>query len=229
MSRRWVVLAAALVGVVVTARLGWWQLDRAAEKKALQTALDAGERAAPLPASALLEQPMPLHRKVKLRGEWLADHTVFLDNRHMQGRSGFFAVTPLKLEGRDEFVLVQRGWLPVDPRQHDKLPQLETPAGLVDVEGRVAATPSRAYQLGEAGAGSIRQNLDPAAYARETGLKLLPLAVWQTAGADSLPRDWPAPDLGLSKHYGYAFQWFALAALILGLYVWFQVLRPRNR
>jgi surfeit locus 1 family protein len=47
--------------------------------------------------------------------------------------------------------------------------------------------------------------------------------------SDGLLRHWPAPDLGLHKHYGYAFQWFALCALILILYVWFQLVRPRLR
>ena len=41
----------------------------------------------------------------------------------------------------------------------------------------------------------------------------------------NLRRDWPAVALGVEKHYGYAFQWFALAALILGLYLWFQFFR----
>jgi surfeit locus 1 family protein len=31
------------------------------------------------------------------------------------------------------------------------------------------------------------------------------------------------------KHYGYAFQWFALSALTCGLYAWFQLIRPRRR
>jgi surfeit locus 1 family protein len=48
------------------------------------------------------------------------------------------------------------------------------------------------------------------------------------APSDGLLRDWPAADLGLQKHYGYAFQWFALCALILGLYVWFQLVKPRR-
>jgi cytochrome oxidase assembly protein ShyY1 len=35
---------------------------------------------------------------------------------------------------------------------------------------------------------------------------------------DGLVRDWPAPDFGIDKHYGYAFQWFALAATLLVFY-----------
>lgn len=231
-GRRAVVLVAAILGVALTGRLGWWQLDRAAEKRAIQSGLEAGEKAAALPASALLETPMPVHRRVRLRGEWLADRTVLLDNRPMNGRAGFYAVTPLRLDGRQEIVLVQRGWVGFDAQQRNRAPMLATPAGVVELEGRVAVAPTRLYQLGEAGTGTIRQNLDPSAYARETGLPILPLAVLQTVGSnadDNLPRDWPTPDLGLSKHYGYAFQWFALAALILGLYVWFQLLRPRRQ
>ena len=72
---------------------------------------------------------------------------------------------------------------------------------------------------------------DPAAFAQESGLALLPMTVVQTAAEpdDGLLRHWPAPDFGLHKHYGYAFQWFALCALILILYVWFQLIRPRLR
>ncbi|MBC8056770.1 MAG: SURF1 family protein, partial [Rhizobiales bacterium] len=62
---------------------------------------------------------------------------------------------------------------------------------------------------------------------------LAPLSVLQadspsTAG-DGLLRDWPHPAVDVQKHYGYAFQWFALGALMAGLYVWFQLVRPRLR
>ncbi|MES1163417.1 MAG: SURF1 family protein, partial [Rhizobacter sp.] len=49
-----------------------------------------------------------------------------------------------------------------------------------------------------------------------------------TAG-DGLLREWPRPAVDVQKHYGYAFQWFALCALMAGLYVWFQLVRPRLR
>jgi surfeit locus 1 family protein len=46
---------------------------------------------------------------------------------------------------------------------------------------------------------------------------------------DGLLRQWPRPAVDVQKHYGYAFQWFALGALMAGLYVWFQLVRPRLR
>lgn len=229
-ARRWLVLVVVLLGAALTARLGLWQLDRAQYKLALQAAIDA-EAARPPLANADLGGEQQLHRRVILRGRWMADRSVWLDNRPMDGHAGFYVVTPLQLAGRSEAILVQRGWAPRDPADRSHLPPLATPAGEVEVVGRLAASPSRLYELGDGSSGVIRQNLDAAALAAESGLQLLPLTVVQTSDAqgDGLLRHWPAPDLGLHKHYGYAFQWFALCALILLLYVWFQLIRPRLR
>jgi cytochrome oxidase assembly protein ShyY1 len=46
---------------------------------------------------------------------------------------------------------------------------------------------------------------------------------------DGLLRAWPAVAVDVGKHHGYAFQWFSLSALIVGLTLWFQFLRPRLR
>lgn len=230
-ARGWLVLLAALAGAALTARLGVWQLDRAAQKLALQAAIEA-QAAQPALGNADLRGTEHLHRRVVLHGRWAADRTVWLDNRPMDGRTGFYVVTPLLLAGRAEAILVERGWAPRNSLDRERLPPVATPAGDVEVVGRLAASPSRLFSLGQEAAGPIRQNLDPAAFAVESGLKLLPLTVVQTAAAgadEGLLRHWPAPDLGLQKHYGYAFQWFALCALILVLYVWFQLVRPRLR
>lgn len=232
-GRAWVVLVATLLAAALTARLGVWQLDRAAQKVSLQAALDA-ETQRPALSNAELAGSDQLHRRVALRGTWLAERTVWLDNRPMESRVGFFVVTPLVLSGRSEAILVQRGWAPRHAAERSRLPPLTTPAGEVEVVGRLAASPSRLYELGEGSTGAIRQNLDPVAFGAEAGLKLLPLTVVQTdaeasSASDGLLRHWPAPELGLHKHYGYAFQWFSLCALILVLYVWFQLVRPRLR
>jgi surfeit locus 1 family protein len=103
---------------------------------------------------------------------------------------------------------------------------VQTPGGVVDIEGRIAPLPSKLYEPGGPSGSAIRQNLDLAQYKVETGLALLPITLVQTGAAtEGLLREWPAVNLGVEKHYGYAFQWFGLAALIAGLYLWFQVVR----
>ena len=229
-------LIATLALAAVTARLGLWQLDRAAQKQALQAAVDSRRDAPELPASQLAREPEAAaaqhHRRTVLEGQWRDAHTVWLDNRQMQGRPGFFVVTPLVL-GDGSAVLVQRGWQPRDAADRARVVRPPAPAGTVRVSGRIAPPPARLYEFAASGEGPIRQNLEMAAFARETGLALRPLSLMQLdvpgAPADGLLRDWPAPADGVHKHLGYAFQWFALSALSIVLYVWFQLIRPRLR
>jgi surfeit locus 1 family protein len=230
-----VVLLAAVGLTLLTARLGWWQLDRAAEKQALER--QRSEQAAlpmlvgdALPRRADEAAPQ-LQRRAQLQGRWQAEATVALENRPMGGRVGFYVVTPLMLADGTA-VLVQRGWIPRDLQDRTRLAPFDTAAGQVAVQGRIAPRVPRLYELGEAGGGVVRQNLDIDAFARERGLRLRPWVLIQddTPGAapDGLRRDWPAPASGVDKHHGYAFQWFALSALTLGLLVWFQLLRPHR-
>jgi surfeit locus 1 family protein len=231
----WVLLVAAVLAAAGTARLGVWQLDRAATKVRLQTELMA-QRALPalaagaLPADAAGARAQR-QRAVVLSGRWIPEHTVYLDNRPMIGRTGFYAVTPLRLDDGSA-VLVQRGWLPRDQADRTRIAAPPMPTGPVVVHGRIVPALARLYELGEAGQGAIRQNLAIDSFTRETALPLRTWAVVQEDGPkppqDGLLRQWPEPAADVQKHYGYAFQWFALCALILGLYVWFQIVRPRR-
>lgn len=232
-SRPLVVAVAALAMALLTARLGVWQLHRADSKRALQHEIDARAALPPLDGAALARDATAAeaqhYRPVHLRGHWLADRTVFLDNRQMDGHPGFFVVTPLQLADGDA-VLVQRGWAPRNALQRTQLPPVTTPAGVVEVDGRIAPPPSRLFDFGQPGSGVIRQNLDLVAFQREIGVPLRPLSVQQLGAAgDGLQRDWPHPAVDVSMHLGYAFQWFGFCALVTGLYVWFQLLRPRLR
>jgi surfeit locus 1 family protein len=232
-ARFWVITAAALAGFAVTLALGIWQWGRAQEKLALQEAIERRNAEAPLDERSLLSTATLeelVHRPVVLRGVWVPRHTVFLDNRQMQGRPGFYVVTPLKLQGSDAAVLVERGWAPRNFVDREKLPAVETPAGVIEVRGRLAPPPAKLYEFAAAASGPIRQNLDLAQLRKESGLGLLDIAVQQTgAPSEGLLREWPEVASSASKNYGYAFQWWALCALIAILYVWFQFIVPRRK
>ncbi|MES2878816.1 MAG: SURF1 family protein [Pseudomonadota bacterium] len=221
---------AALLAVSGTLALGRWQLSRAAQKEALQAGIEASAALPKLEGQALMTGRADLlaqvHRRVTLRGRWLAPHTVYLDNRQMNNKPGLYVVTPMQLEGGTAVVLVQRGWVARNFMDRTQVPPVATPAGLVELEGRIAPAPSKLYELGGPESGAIRQNLDLARFSAELGRPLLPVSVQQLgASPDGLLRDWPQAGTGVEKHYGYAFQWFALSALIAILYVWFQIVR----
>jgi surfeit locus 1 family protein len=227
-TKWWLVTLAAVIGVSATLYLGRWQLSRAAQKEALQASMDTRTAQSVLRGIDLLKAAdvdALVHQRSALRGTWVAAHTVYLDNRQMNAKVGFFVMTPFALEGGGAMV-VQRGWVPRNFEQRDQVPSVQTPGGVVEIEGRIAPPPSKLYEPGSPSDGAIRQNLDLAQYRAETGLALLPITLVQTgAASEGLLREWPAVNLGVEKHYGYAFQWFGLAALIAGLYLWFQVFR----
>lgn len=231
-----VVLAATLVVAATTARLGFWQLDRADQKIRAQQA-QVERRALPLlPAGELARDSeralRQQHRLVELQGHWRPELTVYLDNRQMDGHPGFFAVTPLVLDDGTA-VLVQRGWLPRDFADRTRIAAPPPPAGPVTVQGRIALDLARMFEFSGAASGTIRQNLDLESYAQETALNLRPLALVQQDGPaapqDGLKRHWLEPAADVHKHYGYAFQWFAFSGLSIVLYVWFKVIRPRRQ
>lgn len=239
--------------VAATVSLGRWQLSRAAQKEALQASIDAQKQKPALDQAAFLaleKATDALHRPVRLRGLWLTPQTVYLDNRQMHGVPGFYVLTPFALEGTEQAVMIQRGWVQRNFVDRTQLGAIETPAGIVEVTGLIEPPPSHLLELGTpaaaapapaasaaapapaaAGSSSIRQNLDLEAFRAETKLPLrTDVSLQQTGPAsEGLQRDWPAPALGLERHYGYAFQWFGLSALVVILYVWFQFITPFRR
>jgi surfeit locus 1 family protein len=243
-GNRWLMLIAALVTAAVTARLGVWQLDRAQQKTDLQTSLSTRMLMPALKGQELAGDAVAAadqhHRQVVLEGRWQARFTVYLDNRQMNARPGFFAVTPLLMDDGSA-VLVQRGWWPRDQADRTRIAAPAAPEGRVQLRGRIGPWPSALFEFTAAKeAGPIRQNLVFNDFARETGLLLRPLSVLQldeavqpgaaaSLPADGLSRQWLMPAANVDKHYGYAAQWFALSALSIGLYAWFQIIRPRRR
>lgn len=230
--RFWAVSLACLATMAVTASLGDWQLGRARQKLDQQAGI---ERQTAMPAvsgeqlTGMRDLGQAMHRAAVLRGTWVPRATVFLDNRPMAGQAGFYVATPLRLSGSDAAVLVLRGWAPRDAQDRARLPEVPAFEGEVEVQGRLAPPPSRLFELGEEAQGPIRQNIDIASFARETGLALLDLSLLQTGEApDGLRREWPRIAADVHKHYGYAFQWFGLCALAGILYVWFQFIQPRR-
>lgn len=270
-QRRAVVWLAALIGIGITLKAGFWQLGRAEEKRVAHERMLAQRTQPPWrgmnwpcrAASNASDAPdasaaLPLDKPVRLRGHWLQDKTVFLDNRPMDGMSGFVVVTPLALLPADaapacqgRVLLVERGWVPRDMNNRQHLPALPSPTGEVTVSGRVTAGLTRTFQLGSealvdtATRGPLlRQNADVAFWRQWLGQAPLAGAVLQVQAEETtlqmpdnvqqpqqgtLRRNWPEPGTGRDKHLAYAAQWFAMAALIAGLTIWFQIIRPHRR
>lgn len=196
--------------VGLTLALGFWQLDRAAQKEKL----------------SLERQNV---QSIRLSGQWAALQTLYVDNRQMNAKQGFFVVTPL-LTSSTDYMLVQRGWIPRDFMDRKKLASVETPAGMVTIEVRQMAdpVPPAVFAKEVASEHPIVASIDLTVLAKALPDKTYKGMVQQVgAASEGLKRDWYEPASGAEKNYGYAFQWFALCATVFGLYLWFQWIKPK--
>ncbi|OZI66351.1 SURF1 family protein [Bordetella genomosp. 11] len=225
--------ALVLLGIMVVllGSLGRWQLRRADERRAILAAIESGRRQPPLALTAATStDELRPWRPVSVQGSWRADMTVRLDNRNQDGRPGYWIATPMVLEeGSNTAVLVLRGWLPRTLPGEPAATVPVLPAGVGTVGGELVARVPRLFELWNpggvsgdalptawpsAGGPPTVQNLDLDAYARATGLHLLPTVVEQHApSGDGLVREWPQPSVDYNQNLGYAMQWFGFASI----------------
>lgn len=226
---RWLPLAAAVLGVALTASAGKWQMNRASEKERLQAAYDRGAADPPinLSATAVAAEDVLL-RRVQAQGEFVPQATVLLDNRIHAGVAGYHVLMPLRIAGSSMHVLVNRGWIAAGP-DRNRLPEIRTPSSTITISG-VAVVPGRFLELAKADeSGVVWQNLTIERFVRQKGLAVQPIVIEQTGGPDdALVRAWPRPDFGIATHYGYAVQWFSFCGLIVFLYGYFHVRSSRS-
>lgn len=227
---------ATLVLLPLFVSLGFWQLDRADQKRALQADYDARSLDERMLIDGTLQSADSLRfYKVIAHGHYDTDHQILLDNRVHHGQPGYYVVTPLKLRGSEVRVLVNRGWVPLgESRAH--LPDIATPGGEQEITGVATVPLERRFSLGgEAIPGqwqSVWPYLDLARYASAVSFPLQPVVVLldPASPAGGFVRDWGRLDTGIAIHQGYAFQWFALAFALVTIYVFVNLeKRPNTR
>ncbi|MBC3918514.1 SURF1 family protein [Undibacterium sp. CY18W] len=215
---------ACLLLVSLGIALAQWQTRRAQEKELIATQMADRQH---LPALALTAttpaSEIQAFRKLQLRGQFMNEWPVYLDNRPLQGKAGLYVLMPFRLTGSNRYVLVARGWQQRDARDRTHVSADPAPTGELVLEGIVRDQLDRVMQLGAPETvkpGSIVQNLELDGIVKQTGWNFYPFIVEQTSSAgDKLSRDWPLPSAGADKHRGYAFQWCALALMAFVFFV----------
>jgi surfeit locus 1 family protein len=245
-SRRWWwTTLIVLIGIGVAIRLGFWQLDRHAQRQASISHIQAMQA---LPVLDLNLRPLPEdlasmeYRQVTISGVYDFDHQVALRNQvrsRMSGTDpGIALVTPLILVD-GQAVLVERGWIPLEYNTPASWRQFDEP-GTVSLEGILRLSLEKA-EVGSA-------LLDPTLSPGETRLDvwnfinlprlqeqfpypLLSVYIQQAPGSnlESLPyRLMEQPDLDPGSHIGFALQWFFYAGLLFfGYPVWLNKQKSR--
>ena len=221
----WTVGLTAL-GLAIFVSLGYWQLGRAQEKRALLEAFASGGEDI-VDATGRGFDELARYQRVRLRGTYDATRQILLDNMpSAAGRPGYRVLTPLERADGRGWVLVDRGWVPLGSTRDD-LPNVAVGAGERELTGTLDGLPIPGVRVGPAaspGATSWpRVLLFPTEADVESalGVAIESRIILLDAGVqDGFEREWrPALGFGPERHLGYAVQWFAFALVAIVMFV----------
>jgi len=207
-----------------------WQWRKAETKVNLQQELDARSSglSIAMPTDTVDAESLR-YRRVVLRGTFDAARQVLIDNRLHREQAGYHVITPLRLEGSEMHVLVNRGWLPA-AADHRILPDAAVPHGSVELTGIAVVPEQRCFNLSPQPVNSwdpVWQNLDLARFRAVVSYPLQPVVIQLDADAPGgYVREWPRPDERSERHRSYALQWFGFAAASVGIWAYFLFRRP---
>lgn len=213
-----------IVFLWILVSLGFWQLDRAQQKRTLLAASQAGTAAAPLALnSAQTHYAGMAYRVVTAAGHFDDARQFLLDNRTHNSRVGYQLLTPFVLDASAATVLVNRGWLPLG-NSREVLPNPPAPGGEQHIIARIKLPAKKIFMLAKESPQSgwpwRVQAVQLGLFEKTLGYPLMPVVLWLDSDVgDGLVRDWHPLTFGPERNTGYAVQWFALALTLLIIYL----------
>ncbi len=215
-----------LLGLPLLVGLGSWQLERADEKAMIIQKHEHNAAQAAMRLDSLRgEWAQWRYREVVAQGRYDLDQLMLLDNRIHRGRVGYHVLTPLRLFGSDQAVLVNRGWI-AGMTDRSELPDFATPGERIELHGKIELPPQRSFRLGDAEEPlheglRVVQAVDLKQFEALTGYALLPVVLLLDPSDDSgFQRDWkPVYGIGPDKHRAYAMQWYSIALILVVMYL----------
>jgi surfeit locus 1 family protein len=214
--------AFALCTIALFARLGFWQLGRADEKRAmLANAERVLSERRPQPLSVLAnERQESAYDWLEVRGRFADAPAVLLDNQQRAGKVGVRAYRVFAIDGGVP-VLVELGWVALPGNR--VLPHVPRDADRTALTGLLLPPPGKGLNLGPAAAQPngdlLATSLDIPTLRSELRLPTLASRVLRPVpeAGFGFERDFEIlPNtLPPERHLGYAVQWFALAAAVL--------------
>ena len=218
--------------LIVLITLGIWQLGRAEIKRTFL------EKKAQVIASQDVMEMSNIYydnvdaikyKKVKITGHYDPVHQFLVDNRISAGKVGYFVLTPFILEGEAKVVLVNRGWIPLNPDRSD-LPDIQIKSQQFEIIGRINSFPSVGIKLIGAEIPtntwpSVVQVIDSQILANKLGYFVFPYQVELDSHLpEGYKREWQAIKIMQpEQHMAYAIQWFALAFTLTMLFLWYSL------
>lgn len=226
----WFGTGLTLVVLALFVRLGFWQIHRAEEKRALVTQFEVG-RTSTVELRSDNAATAPRYQQIEAAGHYDTQHQVLLDNMpspgpSQGGRPGYRVLTPFELV-QGGWLLVDRGWIPQGATRAD-LPDTAVADHARSIIGRLDELPQPGFRMGDNAAAVVAADWPRVmSFPRHEELEQVVgrslqrrIVLLDAAQADGYERAWEAHfGFGPQRHLGYAVQWFALAAAGIVVYL----------
>lgn len=217
----WLPLLVGALFVALFASLGAWQIDRGLDKRAEQN-LFRDETGFAKWQNGMDVRPF---QRLIATGYYDREHQVLLDNIIVNGRSGYYVITPLAGQDGEPVLLVNRGWIEKTGSSLDRA-QLDVPGEQVSVRGRAGWLPRAGMKMGDAfepGQAWPRVAVYPSGdeVAAEIGRNVQDFVLLMDAEErHGFVREWTPTEIGPGRHFGYALQWLAMGTVLSALLIW---------
>ena len=222
----------SLATLVLFLSLGTWQLSRGNIKSDIESASSTSDQVYIYEDIAPENLASWRYKKIKLSGVYDSTKQFLLDNQVRDRITGYNVLTPFYVESQQQWVLVDRGWIP-QGQHRDELPVIDAALNKrLTISGSIYVPYDKAYSLGGIAEGEDVgwprriQFVDYQQLSERLGVSLqqftLRLAATEQHG---YRRDWMENNMSSQKHYGYAFQWYAMACAVVILW-WLYSIKP---
>jgi len=204
--------------------LGSWQVIRGLEKKDI---VDQHYENKALPVineneMTSIEDDKLTYRTINLQGEF-GPKSYLLDNRLYRQEAGYEVFTTFETTGNRLF-LVNRGWKSKEGFDYEA--DVKIKETNISIQG--VLSPFKRFGLNltdesyQPGWPKLVQQIDSMAAKRDLGSRINNSVIQLSAGSvGALEPIWRPVELKPSRHYGYALQWFGLAAVLISSFLYY--------
>ena len=199
--------------------LGFWQLDRADQKRTIEASIQKANTGV---VELIINQNELLNKEyyeVRLQGSYIGDKQFIYDNQIVDQASGYYVLTPFVLTGQSNAIMINRGFIPWNGRR-DQLDDIAVDSTYREIKIQVSR-PIKRIELKTSDISNqfpvLIQAIDFDVIEEISSTSFVDvIGLLDPSSDDGFVRKWEPYTGSIEKHIGYAIQWF-LMALILGI------------